>query len=33
MIKKVGNQTISADTSWGSATADTRNLLVLVKGI
>lgn len=31
-VLKDGNQTISADTSWGSATADTRNLLVLVKG-
>lgn len=31
-VVKDGNQTISANTSWGSATADTRNLLVLVKG-
>lgn len=31
-VVKDGNQTISANTSWGSATPDTRNLLVLVKG-
>lgn len=31
-VKKIGNQTISANTSWGNATADARNLLVLVKG-
>lgn len=31
-VLKDGDQTISSDTSWGSATADTRNLLVLVKG-
>lgn len=31
-LKKVGNQVISADTSWGSNIADARNLLVLVKG-
>jgi len=31
-IKKVGNQVISADTSWGNATNDLRNLFVIVKG-
>ncbi len=31
-VKKVGNQTISADTSWGNATNDARNLFILVKG-
>jgi len=31
-VVKNGNQIISDDTSWGNATADTRNLMVLVKG-
>jgi hypothetical protein len=31
-IKKNGNQTISANTSWGNSTNDARNLLVLVDG-